>query len=91
MDRYQLILVMVAGLVVEHGRNYVLKEAVFRRKKLVVKKRVVNVVIGRVKRGWSGSSSSSSVCSRLCGEEVVVNVILVVRVMHVKEEILGEV
>lgn len=91
---------MVAGLVVEHGRDYVLKEAVFWRKKLVVKKRVVNVVIGRVKRGRSDgssggcSSSSSSICHGLCGEEVVVNVMILVvvtRVMHVKEEILREV
>lgn len=57
-DGSPLILVMV-GLVVEHGRDYILKEAVFRRKILVVKKRVVNV-IGRVNRGRS--SRSSSVC-----------------------------
>ena len=77
-----------------------MKEAVFWRKKLVVKKRVVNVVIGRVKRGRSDgssggcSSSSSSICHGLCVEEVVVNVMILVvvtRVMHVKEEILREV
>lgn len=37
---------IVVGLVVEDGRDYVLKEAILIRKKLVLKKRVVNNVIG---------------------------------------------
>lgn len=51
-------LILGVCLVVEHGRDYVLKETIFRRKILVVKKRVVNV-IGRVNGGRSGSSCNS--------------------------------
>ena len=50
-------LILVVCLVVEDGRDYVLKEAIFRRKILVVKKRVVNVV-GRVNGGGSGGGGN---------------------------------
>jgi len=52
-------LILVVCLVVEDGRDYVLKETIFGRKILVVKKRVVNV-IGGVNGGRSRSSCNRS-------------------------------
>lgn len=75
------------ALVEEHGRDYVLKEAIFRRKLvmiLLMKKRVV-----RIKGSCSSSSSSThrhSVCL-LC----IAAVDHEVRIMHMEKEVLGEV